>query len=519
MSAIRSVAVLLIGLSTAYLGGCGGSSRNAGLVGQPNLANDAVSGGLPRQAHNTEGYDRIYENAFQAVTQHPLSTFSIDVDTASYSNVRRFLQQGQLPPPDAVRIEELINYFPYDYTPPTASTPFAVHVDVADCPWQPEHRLARIALKGKEIAAEERPPCNLVFLIDVSGSMHDPRKLPLLKRAFPMLVQRLTEKDRVAIVVYAGKEGLVLPSTPCSNRSAILAALDRLDAGGSTNGGAGIQLAYAVAQDNFIPGGTNRVILASDGDFNVGITGSDLLRLVEDKRKTGVFLTVLGFGTGNLKDSMMEQLADKGNGQYAYIDTISEARKVFVEQLTGTLFTIAKDVKIQVEFNPSKVQAYRLIGYENRLLRPEDFKDDRKDAGDIGAGHTVTALYELVPPGVKIDLPSIDPLKYQQASTIKGGDEALTVKLRYKEPDRDVSVPLDVPVRDTGAKLAEATPDFRFAAAVAAFGMLLRDSAYKGITTFDQVRELGRGGQGADPHGYRAEFLRLVDEAATAKKR
>ena len=466
---------------------------------------------------NTEAYDYICENPFMLVKQTPLSTFSIDVDTASYANVRRFLMNGQLPPKDAVRIEEMINYFTYDYPQPKGDTPFAVNVEVASCPWKAQHRLVRIGLKGREIDMDKRPPSNLVFLLDVSGSMASLNKLPLLKRAMKMLVRNLRENDRVAIVVYAGASGLVLPSTPCTDRPRILAALDRLDAGGSTNGGQGIQLAYRVAAESFMAGGVNRVILATDGDFNVGITNQgSLTRLIEEKAKSGIFLTVLGFGMGNYKDSTLEKLADRGNGNYGYIDTINEARKLLVEQLVGTLITIAKDVKIQVELNPAKVQAYRLIGYENRLLRAQDFNDDRKDAGEIGAGHTVTALYEVVPPGVSLDLPSVDRLKYQTPPVTAidlTSAELLTVKLRYKAPDGDASQLLTVPVLDAGADCIAASRDFRFTAAVAALGMLLRDSEHKGDASFETVLALARAGLGGDPHGRRAEFLGLVKMA------
>lgn len=364
---------------------------------------------------NTEQYDRIYENPFLKVDKNPLSTFSIDVDTASYANIRRYLNNNSRPPKDSVRIEEMINYFSYDYPAPKGDDPFSVNVEIGSCPWKGKHRLVRIGLKGKEIPANQRPSSNIVFLLDVSGSMMYGNKLPLLKKGLKLMVQNLHENDRVAIVVYAGASGLVLPSTSCEKKNTILEALDKLRAGGSTNGGAGIQLAYKVAIENFIPGGTNRVILATDGDFNVGTTGrGDLIRLIQEKAKSKVFLTILGFGMGNYKDATLEQIANKGNGNYAYIDSLKEARKVLVQQIGGTLVTIAKDVKIQIEFNPTKVNAYRLIGYENRLLRNEDFNDDTKDAGEIGAGHTVTALYEIVPAGVNIQTPSVDPLKYQK---------------------------------------------------------------------------------------------------------
>jgi Ca-activated chloride channel family protein len=466
---------------------------------------------------NTESYDHVVDNPFLLVRQDPLSTFSIDVDTASYANVRRFLNQGKLPPPGAVRIEEMVNYFPYDYSPPTDGVPFATHVELAACPWNPEHRLARIALKGKEISQQERPAASLVFLLDVSGSMNEPNKLPLLKAAMKVLVQNLTERDRVAIAVYAGAAGLVLPSTSCETKGPILAAIDQLQAGGTTAGGAGIQLAYKVAQENYAAEQINRVVLCTDGDFNVGVTNqSELVRIIEEKAKSGVYLTVLGFGMGNYKDSTLEKLADKGNGNYGYIDTLNEARKMLVEQLSGTLVTIAKDVKIQIEFNPARVGAYRLIGYENRLLRAEDFNDDKKDAGEIGAGHTVTALYELVPAGKEAELPKVDPLKYQQPaapSEAAGSSELLTLKLRYKLPEADKSELLTFPVSDSDQDVKEASADFRFAAGVACFGMLLRDSEHKGSATFDMALDLARSGKGADPHGYRGELVQLVELA------
>lgn len=463
-------------------------------------------------------YDRVVENPFQAVKDHPLSTFSIDVDTASYANARRFLlQEGQLPPPDAVRIEELINYFDYDYAGPKDDVPFASHMEVAACPWAPGHRLVRIGLKGKEIPSEARPECNLVFLLDVSGSMDSPDKLPLVKEGMKLLANQLRDHDRVAIAVYAGSEGLVLPSTPGSQRQKILAAIEQLEAGGSTNGGAGINLAYRIAKENFVPGGVNRVLLCTDGDFNVGTTSTgDLVRMVEEKARSGVFLSVLGFGRGNLNDSMMETISNKGNGNYAYVDNLSEARKVLVQQMSGTLVTIAKDVKIQIEFNPSQVAAYRLIGYEDRMLAAEDFNNDKKDAGEIGAGHTVTALYELVPSGQKVDVPAVDPLKYQavtKPSDKSPSRDLLTLKLRYKPPESDTSKRLEFPLADSGKGIGQASGDLEFAASVAAFGMLLRGSEHKGTATYDAVLEMAASSKGADVHGYRAEFLEMVRRA------
>ncbi|HEY9514917.1 MAG TPA: von Willebrand factor type A domain-containing protein [Gemmatimonadaceae bacterium] len=462
---------------------------------------------------NTEAYDKIDDNPFLAVRGNPRSTFSIDVDRAAYSNVRRFITRGQRPPKDAVRIEELLNYFAYDYPAPTGDVPFAVSTDVTRAPWNPAHRLVRIGLQGKKIPLGNLPPSNLVFLIDVSGSMDSEDKLPLLKSAFRLLVNELRPQDHVAIVVYAGAAGLVLPSTPGDEKRRILDAIDALEAGGSTAGGAGIRLAYDVAKENHIPNGINRVILATDGDFNVGVSSdAEMVRLIEEKREQGTSLTVLGFGTGNLKDSKMEKLADHGNGHYAYVDSFNEARKVFVREIGGTLATIAKDVKIQVEFNPTRVASYRLIGYENRLLRDEDFNDDRKDAGDLGAGHSVTALYEVVPVGAP-DADSTrgaDPLRYQstevrQKSAAK--DELLYVKLRYKAPSGGASRLLTHVVRD---RVAEPSADFRFAAAVAEFGMVLRDSPYKGTATFDQALSLAEAGRGADDNGDRGEFISLV---------
>lgn len=477
-----------------------------------------------RPEHDTEAYGYRKDNDYLRVADQPLSTFSIDVDTASYANVRRFLLQGQHPPADAVRIEELVNYFPYHYAPPTGSVPFAAHLEVASAPWAPEHRLVRIGLKGREVTDELRPPANLVFLLDVSGSMHAANKLPLVKQSMRMLVEKLRPDDRVAIAVYAGASGLALPSTSVSRKAEILDAIDRLEAGGSTNGAMGIQLAYDIAKANFVAGGVNRVILATDGDFNVGVTSEgELVRLVQEKAQSGVFLSVLGFGMGNLKDHTLESLADKGNGNYAYIDSPAEARKTLVEQAGGTLMTIAKDVKIQVEFNPAVVAAYRLIGYENRLLAKEDFNNDKMDAGDIGAGHTVTALYEVVPVGVEppTEVPGMDALKYQPVKVpnakiqTPNTAEMLTVKIRYKEPAGDVSSKLEFPLRDGGVAFADASPDFKFAAAVAAFGMVLRDSPHTGASTLADVAAWGRAGIVGDAGGYRAEFISLVERAAT----
>ena len=463
-----------------------------------------------------DDFQEIRPNTFQRVTDHPLSTFSIDVDTASYSVVRKFLSEGRLPPKDAVRIEELINYFPYDYQPPRDGKPFASHMEIAPCPWRPEHHLVRIALKGREIPAAERPALNLTYLIDVSGSMNMPNRLPLVKRSLQALVKQLDERDRVAIVVYAGAAGLVLPSTSGGDSQAILNAIERLQAGGSTAGGAGIQLAYQTARAHFQSNAVNRVILCTDGDFNVGLTQrGDLERLIEEEAKSGVFLTVLGFGMGNYKDSTLELLSNKGNGNYAYIDDFSEARKVLVDQMLGTMITIAKDVKIQVEFNPAVVAGYRLIGYENRMLKKEDFNNDKVDAGEIGAGHTVTALYELIPVGQPFpDVPEVDALKYQVPTSPAAGEtEALTVKMRYKEPDGDTSTKLEFPLSADALKATEPSRDFRFASAVAGFGMLLRESEQRGSITYDQVITLAESSLGDDRLGYRAEFIKLVRNA------
>ena len=481
----------------------------------------------PSGEFNTAGYDHIVENPFLDAKSNPLSTFSIDVDTASYSNIRRFINEGSLPPKDAVRVEEMINYFTYEYAQPADEKPFAVHVDLASCPWEPSHRLVRIGLKGREIATDKRGASNLVFLLDVSGSMEPAERLPLVKQAMRLLVEKLTENDRVAIVVYAGASGVALPSTNGAHKEQILQALENLQAGGSTNGAEGIQLAYRIAADNFIKGGVNRVILATDGDFNVGVTNQgDLIRLIEEKAKTGVFLSVLGVGRDNLKDSTMQKLADKGNGNYAYLDSLDEARKVLVQQMNGTLVTIAKDVKIQVEFNPARVASYRLIGYEKRMLRKEDFNNDKVDAGEIGAGHTVTALYEVVPVGVSgnpaASVPAVDTLKYSanERSTNEGStsSEMLTVKLRYKKPDGDKSDLVERAVTDDSGDFAKASPDFKFAAAVAEFGMILRDSEHKGNGTFGAVLEWANEGKGADANGYRAGFIELVRKAQALGK-
>jgi len=463
---------------------------------------------------NTEAYDHIAENEFIAVADDARSTFSIDVDTASYSNIRRFLKDGQLPPADAVRIEELVNYFDYEYSAPTGKEPFSMTSEVSSCPWNDENLLVHVGLQGVKMDMSEVPARNLVFLLDVSGSMESPDKLPLVREGMAMLAEGMRKQDRISIVVYAGASGVVLE--PTNDKAEILAAIQRLQAGGSTNGGAGIELAYKLAEQTFVKGGINRVILATDGDFNVGTTSEgDLVRLIEDKRKSGVFLSVLGFGSGNLKDATMEKLADKGNGNYAYIDSMLEAKKVLVEEGGSTLVTIAKDVKIQVEFNPKEVASYRLVGYENRKLAHQDFNDDTKDAGEIGAGHSVTALYEVVPAGAKSGAPAVDKLKYQEEKPLSSAatsGELMTVKIRYKKPDGDKSELSSFSITGDDRALDKTTPDFRFAAAVAEFGMLLRDSKHKGDASWAEVAELAKGAsERSDEH--RAEFLTLVDTA------
>jgi len=466
---------------------------------------------------NTEGYDVIAENPFLTTASAPRSTFSIDVDHASYSNVRRFLRQGERPPRDAVRLEELINYFPYDLPAPRGEDPVTITTEVSTAPWNPAHRLVRIGLKGRPIDVDSLPPNNLVFLIDVSGSMEDEDKLPLLKSAFRLLVNELRPQDRVALVVYAGNAGVVLPPTPGSQKDSILDAIERLEAGGSTAGGDGIRLAYDVAKQSFMPNGNNRVILATDGDFNVGVSSdAELVQLIEQRREQGTFLTVLGFGTGNVKDSKMEKLADKGNGNYAYVDNLMEARKVLVTEMGGTLLTIAKDVKLQIEFNPSRVGAYRLLGYENRLLRDEDFKDDTKDAGELGSGHAVTALYELIPPGSPdlANVPRPDSPRYTKTpsrTNASASSELMYVKLRYKRPTGSRSREITQVVADETT--ASPSTDFVFASAVAELGMVLRDSPHKGKSSLDSVIVRGERSKGADPFGYRAEFVSLAKMA------
>ena len=464
---------------------------------------------------NTEEYGSIEESGFRLARTAPVSTFSIDVDTASYSNIRRMLNHGQSPPRDAVRIEELINYFDYDYPEPR-NEPFSVTTEIGEAPWAPAHRLVQIGIQGRRIDTSRMPPNNLTFLLDVSGSMQSHDKLPLLVSSLRLLVDAMRPQDRIAIVVYAGSEGLLLPSTSGEHKGLILSRLASLEAGGSTAGAAGIRLAYQTARSSYQRNANNRVILATDGDFNVGVSSeSELVRMIETERESGIFLSVLGFGTGNIKDNKMEALADKGNGNYAYIDSLQEARKVLVSEMGGTLLTIAKDVKIQVEFNPAKVGAYRLIGYENRMLANEDFNDDRKDAGELGAGHSVTALYEIVPAGMERNVASVDPLRYQSTAPTETafGDELLQLKLRYKEPQGSRSQLIQRTVRDSTQSVYAASANFRFAAAVAGFGMLLRDSEHKGTATWESVAALASSARGEDAEGYRAGFLDLVRQA------
>lgn len=475
--------------------------------------------------YNTEDYDAIVENRFLSVTDHALSTFSIDVDAAAYSNVRRYLTMNQLPPAGSVRIEEMINYFSYDYSQPLNGEPFSVNTEMSACPWNPQHNLVLIGLQGKKIPAENLPASNLVFLIDVSGSMMPENRLPLVKSSMKLLVDQLREQDKVSIVVYAGSAGLVLPATSGNQKMKIKEAIDQLEAGGSTAGGEGIKLAYKIAGNNFLTRGNNRVILCTDGDFNVGVSSdAELERIIEEERKSGVFLTVLGYGMGNYKDNKMQKMADKGNGNHAYIDGISEARKVLVNEFGGTLFTIAKDVKLQIEFNPAEVQAYRLIGYENRMLNKEDFNNDKKDAGELGSGHTVTALYEVIPAGViNTFKESVDSLKYWLpnpglTTVSRASNEIMTIKLRYKKPDGNVSRLLEHPVKNRKLQLANTSDNFRFAASVAEFGMLLRNSEFKQSSSFDNAWLLAKQALGKDEEGYRSEYLELIKSASILRR-
>lgn len=498
------------------------SSDNCGLekddkTGTYNLTNQNHS------EYNTEEYDRIYENGYLEAIKEPMSTFSIDVDAASYSNTRRFITQGAKPPKDAIRIEEFVNYFSYDYESPKNGQPFQMNTELSECPWNTEHQLLHIGIQGKEIEKGEHLPSNLVFLIDVSGSMSSPNKLPLLKKSFQLLLNQLDKNDRIAIVVYAGAAGLALPSTTCNNSDQIMNAINNLTAGGSTAGGEGINLAYKIATENYLSKGNNRIILATDGDFNIGVSSNgSLTRLIEEKRESGVFLSVIGFGSGNYKDSKMEQIADKGNGNYYYIDNLFEAKKVLVTELGGTLYTIAKDVKIQVEFNPAKVQNYRLIGYENRALNNEDFANDKKDAGELGAGHSVTALYEIIPTiGVSLETMNV-AYKYQQTSikdSAFDSNEIATLRLRYKKPNETTSNLIEENIYDNNIDFNNSSNNFKFSAAVAAYGLILRDSEYKGKATFSQVLSLANSSMGIDKEGYRHEFVRLVGLAEALEVR
>lgn len=478
------------------------------------ISSGLVIAGDYRPVWNTEEYAPIDENRFRSPLNHPFSTFSIDVDAASYSNMRRFINNGQMPPKDAVRIEEMINYFQYHYPEPTGRAPVAIHSELAACPWSPKHQLVMIGLQGKTIPVENLPASNLVFLVDVSGSMRTRNKLPLVKSAMKLLVDQLRPQDRVALVVYAGAAGVVLPSTAGEEKRKIKDAINKLKAGGSTAGGAGIRLAYRIAKKNFIDEGNNRVILATDGDFNVGVSSNAAMEaLVEEQRNHGVFLTVLGFGTGNYKDSKMEILADKGNGNHAYIDNINEAKKIFIQEFGGTLFTIAKDVKLQVEFNPNLVAGYRLIGYENRMLKEEDFNNDKRDAGDMGSGQSVTALYEIIPAGEPTDfIEPVDQPKYQHTviDSKAGSTELMTVKLRYKNPEDSASRLITKRVANDSPSWQKASDNFRFAAAVAEFGLLLRNSQFKQQSTYKQAVELARSGMGEDTEGYRHELVNLI---------
>ncbi len=470
---------------------------------------------------DNEEYSQFAENKFRMAKEEPLSTFSVDVDAASYSNMRRFINRGAIPNKDAIRIEELINYFSYDYPEPAGNSPVRLMTEVGACPWNTQNRLVKVGLKARDIASDNLPASNFVFLIDVSGSMEGPTRLDLVKSSLKLLVNNLREKDRVAIVVYSGAAGEVLPSTSGANSQKIKEALESLSAGGSTAGGAGIQLAYKIARQNFIKNGNNRIILCTDGDFNVGVSSNDGLQtLIENERKSGVFLSILGYGMGNYKDSKMQTLAQAGNGNHAYIDNLQEANKVLVNEFGSTMYTVAKDVKLQVEFNPARVQAYRLVGYETRLLNKEDFNDDTKDAGEMGAGHTVTALYEIIPVGVKSNLVgNVDPLKYQNEDKPSGKGsftaiahpDLLTVKMRYKEPNSDTSKKIEMPLIDDNQN--NVSDDFRFAAAVAMFGQVMKNSSFKGDGTYDKAIALAQSGYGNDKQGYRREFVRLMETA------
>ncbi len=464
---------------------------------------------------NQEDYDNFIENPFESPKSAPLSTFSIDVDNASYTNVRRFINNGQTVPKDAVRVEEMMNFFKYNYPQPKDNNPFSINTEYSDCPWNPKHQLLKIGLQGKNIPMDNLPFSNLVFLIDVSGSMDTDNRLPLVKQSMKILINELRKEDKVTIVVYAGAAGMVLPPTSGNEKQTIIDALEKLNAGGSTAGGAGIELAYKMAVENFIKGGNNRVILATDGDFNVGSSSdSDMQTLIEEKRESGVFLTCLGYGMGNYKDSKLETLADKGNGNYAYIDNIQEANRFLSKEFKGSMFAIAKDVKIQIEFNPKHVQSYRLIGYENRKLRPEDFKNDAIDAGELGSGHTVTAIYEIIPTGIESEfLNNQTDLKYTKVETTGNNynDELATIKFRYKKPDGDKSIEMVNVIENKNISLENASSDFKFSSAVAWFGLKLRDSKLVSTKSSEDIKKLARQGVSIDNDGYKAEFIRLVE--------
>lgn len=509
---IIGTAIIFSGCQTSHQG------RNIFLESEKSITSEYVIEETEAEPDNfnTEEYDRIYENEFLEAKGNPLSTFSIDVDNASYSNMRRFLQDNQLPPKDAIRIEEMINYFSYNYPNPESKDPFVLYTEVGSCPWNSENLLVHIGIQGKKLNYDDLKPSNLVFLLDVSGSMSDKNKLGLVKKSMKMMLEHLDKRDKISIVVYAGAAGVVLPSTPADDEKSIVKALNKLEAGGSTAGGEGIELAYKIAKENLIAEGNNRVILCTDGDFNIGTSSTgDLVRLIEEKRKDDIYLTICGYGMGNYKDGRMEQISNAGNGNYFYIDNIKEAEKVFVKELRANMFTIAKDVKIQVEFNPAQVQLYRLIGYENRILAKEDFNDDTKDAGELGAGHTVTAIYEIVPTGIETESKKVDDLKYQETKLSKSasGKEMLTLKLRYKPIGSDESKLVSKTVDNKPVAKEDLSSDFKFSASVAAFGMLLRDSKFKGEADFQLVKELAENAESVSSDEYKTEYLGLVKSA------
>lgn len=515
--------IFIAALFTTIYVGCGNHGQKENAMYErmisPQETNEMETNNESNQKFNTEEYNTMKENEFKDALQNPLSTFSIDVDKASYSNVRRFLSQNQMPTKDAVRIEEMINYFKYDYPQPMGEHPFSTQTELSQCPWNKDHKLLHIGIQGKSIDFENLKPSNLVFLIDVSGSMEDPNKLPLVKASLKMLIESLDKRDRIALVTYAGNAGLVLPSTSCSEIDLIEDAIDNLNAGGSTAGGEGIVLAYKIAKENLIKEGNNRVILATDGDFNVGVSStSELISLMEEKRKDNIYLTICGFGTDNYKDGRMEQISGVGNGNYFYIDNIQEAKKVFVTEMRANLFTIAKDVKIQVEFNPANVKSYRLIGYEDRMLNKEDFNNDKKDAGELGASHTVTALYEIVPAGAESNTSGVDKLNYQEENKVKTSNprsnELMVLKLRYKPINSEESKSIETVVLNEAIELDKTSDNFRFASSVAAFGMLLRQSQYIGDFTYDDDKTLAQNAKAKDDEGYRAECIKMIETAS-----